>query len=309
MSGCEHLVVVTGMSGAGKSTALHALEDLGFFCVDNMPPPVAGATLVALGGAGVSRVAFGIDVRVRSFVDGIGQLLDSVGDVASKVDVLFLDAADASLLRRFSSTRRPHPLSTVSAGSNEAPAVLDGIMIEREKLAPLRARATHVVDTSRLSVHELRRRVLKQFGADVGGAPRMRLRIVSFGFKYGPPADADLVFDVRFLKNPYFEDDLRELTGKDEPVRRFVLGEKDSTELLWHVLSLLEFCIPRYEQEGKSYLTVAIGCTGGRHRSVALAETIAAQLRGKMGGSVDLAHRDVDRVTMDRESEPGGSQS
>ena len=308
MSGCQHLAVVTGMSGAGKSTALHALEDLGFFCVDNMPPPVARSTLIALGEAGVSRVAFGIDVRVRSFVDAVGELVDSVGELAKVVNVLFLDASDASLIRRFSSTRRPHPLSTVRApgASTEAPAVLDGISIEREKLAPLRARATHVIDTTNLSVHELRRHVLLQFGP-AAGAPRMRVRVVSFGFKYGAPVDADLVFDVRFLKNPYFEPELRDLTGQSAAVRDYVLGEADTQELLNHVLSLLEFCLPRYEREGKSYLTVAIGCTGGRHRSVALAERIAEHLHEQTGGEVDLAHRDVDRVNLDRKSEPGGS--
>lgn len=311
MSGCGHLVVVTGMSGAGKSTALHALEDLGFFCVDNMPPPVAGATLVALGGAGVSRVAFGIDVRVRSFVDAIGELVDSVGDLAQVVDVLFLDAADASLIRRFSSTRRPHPLSTIrgAGAGSEAPALLDGISIEREKLALLRARATHVIDTTGLSVHELRRRVLSHFGPTAGVTPRMRIRVVSFGFKYGAPVDADLVFDVRFLKNPYFEPGLRELTGNDEAVRDYVFAESDTQELLGHLLSLLEFCVPRYEVEGKSYLTVAIGCTGGRHRSVALAHRIASHIQEKTGGVVDLVHRDVKRSSPDRDSDVGGSSA
>jgi UPF0042 nucleotide-binding protein len=299
------------MSGAGKSTALHALEDLGFFCVDNMPPPVASATLLSLSDAGVSRVAFGIDVRVRSFVDAIGELVDSVGALAHVVDVLFLDAADASLIRRFSSTRRPHPLSTIrAAGSGtETPALLDGISIEREKLALLRARATHVIDTTGLSVHELRRRVLSQFGPTAGATPRMRTRVVSFGFKYGAPVDADLVFDVRFLKNPYFEAGLRNLTGQDEAVRDYVFAEQDTQQLLSHLLALLEFCLPRYEREGKSYLTVAIGCTGGRHRSVALAHRIAAHLHDKTGGAIDLVHRDVDRASPDRDSDVGGSSA
>jgi UPF0042 nucleotide-binding protein len=296
MSGSA-LLIVTGLSGAGKSTALHALEDLGFFCVDNLPVPVMAATLAACEAGGVARVAMGIDVRVRSFLDRAAEVIESVrvpGRV--DVDILFLDAADETLLRRFSSTRRPHPLSyALGPESNRAVAVLDGIRLERERLAPLRARAKQVIDTTELSVHELRRRVLEVYGPGAGGQPRMSTRIVSFGFKYGTPVDADLLFDVRFLPNPFFVGALRPLSGLDPPVRDFVLETPDARTFGTKALDLLEFCLPRYEREGKSYLTVGVGCTGGRHRSVALVETLSRQIAAKTGLRIDVVHRDIDR--------------
>lgn len=302
------LVVVTGMSGAGKSTALHALEDLGYFCVDNTPPPVVSATVEALEAARVRRIALGVDVRVQGFVDVIGDVPLAVARADRDVSVLFLDAADGSLLRRFSATRRPHPLSQVVEPTlaRAANAVLDGIAVEREKLAQLRARATHVVDTTGLSVHDLRRRVLEQFGASGGSGPRLRARLVSFGFKYGIPVDADLVFDVRFLKNPYFDESLREHTGLETPVRDYVLGDPEAHELEHRLLDLLAYCLPRFEREGKSYLTVGIGCTGGRHRSVVLADRIAGALRQQVTLPIDVVHRDVDRATLDRPSDVVG---
>ncbi len=303
------LVVVTGLSGAGKSTALHALEDLGFFCIDNTPPPVLTATLGALEQADVRRVAFGIDVRVRSFLEGMRDSIDALATQDRDLHVLFLDAADQALLRRFSGTRRPHPLSTIAeaGGEHAATALLDGIRIEREKLAPLRARATSIVDTTRLSVHELRRRVIDAFGAAAGGLSRLRPRFVSFGFKYGAPVDADLLLDVRFLPNPYFVPELTDLSGLDEAVREYVLNDPESKELLRHAQALLAFCLPRFEREGKAYVTIGIGCTGGRHRSVALAERLAAELGPALGLPIDVVHRDVDRVTLDRPSEPSES--
>lgn len=301
------VVVVTGLSGAGKSTALHALEDLGFFCVDNMPPPVLLSTVEALEKGGLSRLAFGIDVRVRSFLDNIGDVIRAVVAPGRDLSVLFLDAADETLLRRFSSTRRPHPLSTVSEPGHEqgATAVLDGIGIERERLSSLRARATRVLDTTSLSVHDLRRAVHDLFGPGAGGVPPLRTRFVSFGFKYGAPVDADLIFDVRFLDNPYFVPELKPLSGTDAPVRDYVLASPSAAELLDKITALLEFCLPRYEREGKSYLTVAIGCTGGRHRSVVLAEKLAVLLRERLGIGIDVVHRDVEKATLDdRPSSP-----
>jgi UPF0042 nucleotide-binding protein len=298
------VVVVTGLSGAGKSTGLHALEDLGFFCVDNMPPPVLVSTVEALEQGGVRRLAFGIDVRVRSFLDNIGRVIDAVATADREVTVLFLDASDEILLRRFSSTRRPHPLSTEKAGGSAALAVLDGVRIERERLASLRARATRVVDTTRLSVHDLRRAVLDGFGPGAGGAPRMITRMVSFGFKYGSAADADVVLDVRFLDNPYFVEDLKALPGTDPKIQKFVLENAETKEYLSHVLALLRFSIPRFEREGKSYLTIAIGCTGGRHRSVVLAEHLAAVLSRELSVEIDVVHRDIGKSTNgDRQSE------
>lgn len=295
------VVVVTGVSGAGKSTAVHALEDLGFFCVDNLPTPVMKSTLDAFAAVGVRRIALGVDVRVRGFLDDAAAALESLSVPGEReLSVLFLDASDEALLRRFSSTRRPHPLSTtLEPGSEQAAmAVLDGIRIERELLMPLRARATLVLDTTRLSVHELRRQVTAHFGPGAGRAPRMHARFVSFGFKFGTPVDADLLFDVRFLENPHFVPELRELPGTSSAVKEFVLAQPDARGFLERVAALLEFCLPRFEREGKSYLTVAVGCTGGRHRSVVVTDELGALLTKRLGVAIDVVHRDVDRVRM-----------
>jgi UPF0042 nucleotide-binding protein len=295
----ELLVVVTGVSGAGKSTAVNALEDLGFFCVDNLPTPVVKETLGALTKAGVRRIALGIDVRVRGFLDEVTGMLESLASPGSpKLEVVFLDALDEALLRRFSSTRRPHPLSAVSGGDGGAQAVLEGIRTERELLSALRERATLVVDTTLLSVHDLRKTILRAFGPGGGKMPRIRSRVVSFGYKFGAPVDADLVLDVRFLKNPYFVPELSARPGTDPQVERYVMGSPDVERYLELVSSLLTFCLPRFEEEGRSYLTVAVGCTGGRHRSVVVAERIAAILRSELGLEIEVAHRDVGRVNM-----------
>jgi RNase adapter protein RapZ len=293
------VVVVTGLSGAGKSTALHALEDRGFYCVDNMPPPVVATTLEALERGMVTRIALGIDVRMRSFLDGIGDVMRDIATPSREIAILFLDASDEALLRRFSGTRRPHPLSTLAApgGNQAAKAVLDGVGIERERLAGLRANATVLIDTTRSSVHELRRRVISDFGPGAGEAPRMLTRIVSFGFKYGPPVDADLLFDVRFLRNPYFVDELRPYPGTAEPVRSYVLSDPETAELLEQIGQLLVYCLPRFEREGKSYLTVGIGCTGGQHRSVVIAVELARALGKRLGTAIDVVHRDVERAS------------
>lgn len=292
------VVVVTGLSGAGKSTAINALEDLGFFCVDNLPTPVVAATLEACSRGGLRRVAFGIDVRVGSFLDDVVNVLDAVpADGHHQLRVLFLDASDEALLRRFSSTRRPHPLTSSPfgfGGQRVASAVLDGIAIERERLAPLRARASLVIDTTLLSVHDLRRTVCEHFVPTTGGR-RMHVRFVSFGFKFGTPVDADIVFDVRFMDNPYFVDSLRELAGTDVAVRDYVLSRTESQTFLDLLQQLLAFCLPRYEHEGKAYLTVAIGCTGGRHRSVVVAEALRERLT-PAALSIEVMHRDVGRA-------------
>lgn len=292
------LVFVTGLSGAGRSTAVAALEDLGFFCIDNLPGPVVEPTLQTLAGHGVTRTALGIDVRVGAFFDQAVEVIDSVNAVMKvKVDVLFLDASDEALLRRFASTRRPHPLSTraSAAPGAETSAVLDGVRFERSRLAGLRDRATTIVDTTSLTVHELRHRIVELYGPGAGGRPRMRIRVVSFGFKYGAPIDADLVFDARFLKNPYFVDELRPKTGQEPSVSRFVLDNEDGRAYLALIQSFLAFCIPRFEREGRSYLTVAVGCTGGQHRSVAIVEASAEYLRTSMSLTVDVLHRDAER--------------
>jgi UPF0042 nucleotide-binding protein len=295
------VTVVTGVSGAGKSTAVNALEDLGFFCVDNLPTPVLASTVDALSAAGVKRIAFGIDVRVRGFLDDAALAINDLSKPGERnVEVLFLDASDEAILRRFSSTRRPHPLSTTMEPGSEgsAVAVLDGVRIERELLTPLRGRATVVLDTTTLTVNDLRRQILEHFGPGAGRLPRVHVRVVSFGFKFGTPVDADMLLDVRFLQNPHFVPELRPLSGNDEPVRRYLLENEDFTGFIRRAADLLEYCLPRFEREGKSYVTIAVGCTGGRHRSVVVAEHLAEQVGRALGIGFDVVHRDIDRVNM-----------
>ncbi|HEY8428970.1 MAG TPA: RNase adapter RapZ [Sandaracinaceae bacterium] len=281
-----HIVVVTGMSGAGRSSALRVLEDLGYFCVDNLPPPLAPQLVALLRGGELNRVGFGIDVRTGTFLEGAERTLDELAREGHDTEVVFLDCADEVLLRRFSETRRPHPLA-------QGGDVLAAIRAERERLGALRSRARHVIDTSSTSVHDLRRSLI-DYIARGGSRPRMAIRVVSFGFKYGLPVDADLVFDLRFLPNPHFVDRLRPLTGREEEVAAYVLEAEETKELLEDVQRLLTHTVPRYEREGKAYLTIAVGCTGGRHRSVAIAEHLASWLR-QNGHQATVAHRDVER--------------
>jgi RNase adapter protein RapZ len=303
------VVVVTGLSGAGRSTALRALEDLEFFCVDNLPTLLVQQAIESCERGGIRRMALGIDVRVGSFLDGAGPALRDIAASGRRLEILFLDASNDALIRRFNSTRRPHPMSTaVTAGpGGPAGAVLDGIQIERERLSPLRALASRVLDTTRLSVHELRRQVVSLFGPGAGKSARMRTRLLSFGFKYGVPVDADLILDVRFIENPFFIPELKDYSGLDRPVAEFVLGKPDAQGFIERALALLEFGLPRYEAEGKSYLTVAIGCTGGRHRSVSIAEQLGTALRERLGLDIDVAHRDIREV--EREAKAGAGRA
>jgi RNase adapter protein RapZ len=301
------LVVVTGLSGAGKSTALRALEDLGFFCVDNLPTSVLSETLAACDAGGMSLVALGIDVRVRSFLGDLGARLDALAaSAAREIALLFLDASDEALLHRFSETRRPHPLYTVPETGSErgALAVLDGVRLERDRLSPLRARATYVIDTTTLSIHELRRRIVSSFGPGAGEVPRMNIRFVSFGFKFGAPVDADLMLDVRFLDNPNFVNELRHLPGTDPAIISYVLEREETQQFVSKAKELLAFTLPRYEREGKAYLTVAIGCTGGRHRSVVLADHLAKELTNATGLAIAVVHRDLGRHQPERVPDP-----
>lgn len=289
------VVVVTGRSGAGKTTAVNALEDLGYYCVDNLPPPVILPTLEALAHGGEQRIALGVDVRVRAYLEGAAAVLDLVADRPDMaLSILYLDSSDELLARRFNATRRPHPLTA----AGHADALVDGIHLERELLAPLRARADAVIDTSDLSVHELRREVVGHFSKEKGQRRPLMVRIVSFGFKYGAPHDADMLFDVRFLPNPHFVEELSPLTGLDAPVAKYVLAQPDAQELLTRVVDFLSFCLPRFLAEGKSYVTIGIGCTGGRHRSVALTESIAEQLSRGGALRVEPSHRDVARASV-----------
>jgi UPF0042 nucleotide-binding protein len=289
------LVIVTGLSGAGKSTAVAALEDLGYFCVDNLPIPVLGQTLDALDQAGERRVAFGLDARGGSYLLGTPQALHEISARQNvQLRILFLDSKDELIIRRFSATRRPHPLTKGPQAT--VTSVGEAVVLEREILTPLRDRASLVVDTTEMSVHELRRTCFEHFAQPGVVDGTLRVRILSFGFKYGPPHDADMVLDVRFLPNPYFIDDLRPLSGHDEAVRKYVLERPDSRSFLDLAGALIRFCLPLFRREGKSYLTIAIGCTGGRHRSVVLVETLASELAREVGTRLETRHRDVHRA-------------
>lgn len=289
------VVVVTGLSGAGKSQALNALEDLGFFCIDNLPTALAPQAVALCERGDMMRVGLGMDVRVRAFLAEVGSVISLLENGGQRdLHVLFFDASDETLLRRFNETRRPHPL-TADADARDGAAVLDGVRLERERLAPLRARATRVIDTTNLSVHELRRVLIAHFGPASGESTRMLTRIASFGFKYGPPVDADLVFDVRFLDNPYFIPALKPLTGLDLPVAKHVLENPETVSFLEKTGDLLAFVLPKYEREGKSYLTIAIGCTGGQHRSVAIAEALGPRVAVTSGLPISIVHRDIAR--------------
>jgi UPF0042 nucleotide-binding protein len=282
--GALHIVVVTGMSGAGRSTALRVLEDLGYFCVDNIPPALIAQLIELLADQQELRlVAAGVDVRTGRFLEGAGNMLDSLAKSGHQVELIFLESQDDELVRRFSETRRSHPLAP---GGN----IVEAIRRERERLAPLRARAGFIIDTSGMSVHDLRR-MLVDYIARGSRRSRMVTRIVSFGFKYGLPVDADLVFDLRYLPNPHFVRELKRRTGLESDVAEFVLKTPEGEELLHDLSALFHKLLPRYEREGKSYLTIAVGCTGGRHRSVAMAEALAAALSD--AGDVRVEHRDL----------------
>ena len=300
----SQVVVVTGMSGAGKSTALHALEDLGFYCCDNLPTGFAPEIVDLCERAGIHRIALGFDVRLGNFLVAVDEVLDALDASGTRdLHVLFVDASDESIVRRFSETRRPHPMATADGD------VIDGIQRERERLAPMRARATRVVDTTRLTVHELRRALVAQFSAQLPGqsAGRMVARLVSFGFKFGAPVDADLILDVRFLANPFFVPAMKNRPGTDHDVARFVLDSDEAQEFVRRADALLDFTIPLYAREGKAYLTIAIGCTGGRHRSVAVAELLGKRLTERGVPNIHVMHRDVLRGDMSgsRGSDPG----
>jgi UPF0042 nucleotide-binding protein len=282
------VVVVTGLSGAGRSTAAKCLEDLGFYVVDNLPPSLIAA-MVDLGSrtsGGVTKIAVVVDVRSRAFSADLRSVIGDLDERGYRPRVLFLEAADEVLVRRFENVRRAHPLQ----GGGR---LVDGIAAERELLADLQSVADLVVDTSRLSVHDLRRQLEQQF-SDESGMPALRATVLSFGFKYGLPMDADLVADVRFLPNPHWIPELRPHTGQDPDVRDYVLSQEGAGRFLDVYTELLRLVGAGYQREGKRYLTLAIGCTGGRHRSVAMAEEIAKRLVGD-GVQTTVAHRDLGR--------------
>jgi len=279
------------MSGGGKSTAIRALEDAGWFCIDNLPVLLLPKLLeLVVHGASdeVHRLALVIDAREGRFLDQTPQAVEDVRRAGHRLEVVFLESADETLLRRFSETRRRHPLSPEST-------VAEGIALERKLLSALRGIADLVIDTTRMNVHELRDVISARFGA-AGDADVLNVTLVSFGYRNGIPSNSDLVLDLRFLPNPYFVEGLKAYPGTDPRVAEWVLARPQTQEFLEHLEALLAFLLPQYRTEGKSYLTVSLGCTGGRHRSVALAEELSKRLTARHRARVKVTHRDVDKA-------------
>ena len=286
----SEFVVVTGMSGAGRSTAAAALEDTGWFVIDNLPAGLIMkmVEMVDRPGSGIERVALvigrgGANTGTEYF-DDLPDVLDELRGTGRRVRIVFLDASDDVLVRRYEGTRRRHPLP--------ARGVEESIAVERKLLEPVRERADLIVDTGELNANQLRARILEAFGAE--DAPQMQTSVISFGYKHGLPLDVDIVFDCRFLPNPFWVEELRPFSGLDDPVRDYVLNKPESVAFLEKVDDLLTSTLPAFVREGKSYLTIAMGCTGGRHRSVALAEALAERL-GRHGQLVSVYHRDIER--------------
>jgi UPF0042 nucleotide-binding protein len=281
-------VIITGLSGAGKSFAIKCFEDMGYFCVDNLPTTLIPtfAELCAQSSRPMRKIALGVDVREGEYLAHFVEALAALRARGHRVEVLFLEAGDEALVRRYHETRRRHPL----AGEGGVP---DGIRAERHALAHLREAAARIIDTSGLTVHEFKDRLHQAYGAqETRGA--LTVSLVSFGFKYGLPYDADLVFDVRFLPNPHFVEELRSLDGRDPRAAKFVLSWDETRQFVSRLEDFLRFLLPLYRREGKAYLTLAIGCTGGRHRSVTVVEALRAFL-DDAGFPPIVRHRDVDR--------------
>lgn len=285
------VVIISGLSGSGKTTTVRALEDLGFFCIDNMPVPLLPKVLELASGRtspSIQSFAFVVDTRERAFLDEADETIEQLRAEGAIVEVIFLEASDEMLIQRYSESRRPHPAS-------DGGTVRDGIARERQLLAELRAHAGWIIDTSEKTVHDLKASIKGHFTGE--SKSTLKITILSFGFKHGLPRECDLVFDVRFLANPYFVEELRPQSGLDCDVRDYVLGQPEAGGVLQLMRQVGDFMLPLYEREGKSYLTVGIGCTGGQHRSVAISEAVAVRWRGR-GWQVEVRHRD----RRDRES-------
>jgi UPF0042 nucleotide-binding protein len=290
MKSDTEILIISGMSGAGRSTIAHRLEDLGWYVVDNLPPALLG-NLIELVSTSVKKVAVVIDVRGRAFFDDLTKSLSELADLGISRKILFVDAADDSLVRRFESTRRPHPLQG-------ADRILDGITKERERLREIRDSADLIIDSSALNIHQLEKKISDYFHEDSGSD--LRVNILSFGYKYGIPVDADLVVDCRFISNPHWVPHLRPMTGLDKPVSDAVLGSDNVKEFLTRYQSLFETMALGFISEGRKFLTLAIGCTGGKHRSVAVAEELVSRLKSgdelsKFKIDTQVMHRDLGR--------------
>ncbi|MGV8056783.1 MAG: RNase adapter RapZ [Smithellaceae bacterium] len=282
------VVIITGLSGSGKSTALRALEDIGFFCVDNLPVVLLPKFLAitAQSSPEIKRVALVMDLRERGFLEKYKRIFDLIKGKGYKIEILFLDSTDDSLLHRFSETRRMHPLS-------ERGSVIDGIRLEREKLSSLKQMADQVIETTSTNVHQLKD-IVQRYFLPSSGHKKVIVNVISFGYRYGLPADADLVFDVRFLPNPYFVEELKSFNGQNQAVREFILNNDKSKTFLTKISDLMNFLIPLYDKEGKVRLNIALGCTGGKHRSVVMANQLSSHF-SEMKYVVNVTHRDINK--------------
>lgn len=283
------IVIITGLSGSGKSTALRALEDIGFFCVDNLPVMLLPKLLeLQTGTSGeVSKIALVMDLREKHFLEKHIDVLSRLRKKKYNIEILFLDTNNDLLLRRFSETRRMHPLS-------EGKTILENIELERDKLQELKEMATHVIDTSDYSVHQLKKHVQRLYLAP-GTAKKLLINLISFGYRFGLPPDADIVLDVRFLPNPHFVKGLRACNGNEKAVEEYVMDWDETREFLVRLSEMMTFLVPLYEKEGKSYLNIGIGCTGGKHRSVVILNQLAQYFTGR-DYTTNVSHRDIDRV-------------
>jgi len=280
------IIIITGLSGSGKSTAISAFEDAGFYCVDNMPVALLPKflELPIESDSEIAGLAFVMDLREKSFLSRYSLVFDSLKKKGYQFKILFLEAGEETLLKRYSQTRRHHPLS-------QDKSLLEGIRIEQEQLKDLKITADKIIDTSRYNVHNLKS-IINYIAQESKNFAPMKINLLSFGFKYGTPHDASLIMDVRFLANPYFVPELKALNGKSPDIKNYVLNNDETRRFLKKYLDLLDYLIPLYEKEGKSYLTIAVGCTGGRHRSVSIAEVIFEHIK-KPGSQIIITHRDI----------------
>lgn len=283
-----NVIIITGLSGSGKSTALKAMEDIGFFCVDNLPIVLLQKFLEIRAGASseVYKIALVMDLRERSFIEKHVKIISKLKRKGYNIKILFLEASDEILLQRFSVTRRVHPLSAERT-------ILESIKLEREKLASLKGVASDIIDTSLFNIHQLKDTIQKRYHPPLNGK-RIIINLISFGYRHGLPHDADIVMDVRFLPNPYFVKDLKDFDGNDKKVAEYVLKWDETNQFLHELYRLLSFLTPLYEKEGKAYLTIALGCTGGRHRSVVILNQLDRYFAEKEF-QVNINHRDIDR--------------